>query len=202
MIDYDLRRDLSTGQKSAITRLAKKHAAELEDVKQYLNRPDDFVLRPVSKKNAEILKKSGFKFMPGKQTAIIPRRGYDSVSIKGATIEYTKSGKKDTVYLSGDPVSLFSKAQKLQQEIKRNQLLTFKIGENSIASTRYLNLKQMKEYLRHVVLPRMRKNGIGAAEFWPMVSIVEIQGGPSWMQEPEKKSGSKGTPVRTRGKSR
>lgn len=84
LIDYDLRRELTPGQKGNITRLAKQYSGAID-------RPKEFVRRTVSKKTGKLLKESGYQSFKskktGKQVAVIPHNGASKVQIKNERIK-------------------------------------------------------------------------------------------------------------------
>jgi hypothetical protein len=166
--DYDPE-NLTRGQKSHLTKLAKKHS-------HYITHPENFAVKKVGKENQKALKLSGFSVSPTGR-AIIPLKGADKVTVKKSKLIFHGKKKDEVVYLGGDLKSLVKKARDLSEGLERNQLITFKVGDNAVASVRYLNLADMQHYVNNVLLPRMsQKSGLEPDLFWPQISIVTIKG--------------------------
>lgn len=178
------KQNIKPADKTRITKLANQF-------KQVLKKPDDFAIRSVSKQNADVLKKSGYKVKNGK--AIIPladgrNNRYDSVKIGKGTLEYSRKGKKNKIYLSGDAKTLMKKAAQLQSKRGRNQTVTFSLRGFAVSSTDYDSYEAMMTYLQNVIMPKVvmsqkktaRKAGEkftkkqAEREFWSSVSIVTI----------------------------
>lgn len=175
---------LNRGDKSAITKLAN-------EFKQVLKKPGDFAIKKTDNRNLRVLKKSGYKVKNGR--AYIPladgkENRYDSVSIGKGTLTYTRKGKKNKVYLSGDAKTLMEKAAELQSKKGRNQVVTFSLRGFAVSSQDYPSFEAMVSYLQNVILPKIvmserktaRRNKesfskvIAEQEFWSSVSIVTI----------------------------
>lgn len=155
-IDFIPRKEkITSAQKSIISRVYKQTE---KDFKQALKRPDDFAVRKVSKENAEILKKSGYKVIKGR--AVIPladgrNSKFDKVTIGKGTLTFTRKGKKNKMYLSADPEKLMKKAYQLNSKKGRNQVVSFSLGGNSMSSQDFENIEEMERYLKNVLFPKI-----------------------------------------------
>jgi hypothetical protein len=113
LIDYDLRRALSPGQKSNITRLARKYSG-------IVDHPAEFVKRTVSKKTADLLKDSGYQTFKNKKTksyrTVIPSKDTVSVRIKNDRLirEFPTHRETSLLFLRHDFLS------RLEQEHERH----------------------------------------------------------------------------------
>lgn len=188
-IDFIPRREkITSAQKSIISREWAKYS---EDMKHALKKPEDFAFRKVSKEQAEILKRSGFKVVKG--VASIPLadgkdKKYDKVMIGKGTITFSRAGKKNKMYLSGDGERLMRKAVELNSKRGRNQVVSFSIKGFAVSSQDFISIEEMQYYLQTVILPKIvmsakikaRRDGAkfskkeATEEFWSSVSIVTI----------------------------
>lgn len=182
------RENITSAQKATITRVFNKTE---KDFRQALKKPDDFAIRKVSKENAEILKKSGYKVIKGR--AVIPLADgrdnkFDKVTIGKGTLTFVRKGKKNKMYLSADPMKLLKKAYQLNGKKGRNQVVSFSLGGNSMSSQDFENIEEMERYLKNVLFPKiiMEMGAASAREkrafdydkelskLWSSVSIVTI----------------------------
>ena len=186
-LNVDRRFEIDSNLKRKITRLWNKNfELDIKPLKQYVLHTDQFVTKKLSKKATAVYIKSGFSFLPNTGKVLIPKKGFDEVTIKSGEIIYKKGKKTEHVYLGGDYEKLLKKAQSLQKGLGRNQLLSFKVGENAASNTRYLSLADMNDYLKHVLYPRMGK--MTPAKF-AQISIVTVDGDmPAWMKPKKAKS--------------
>ncbi len=188
-LDFIPRREnITSAQKATITRVFNKTE---KDFRQALKKPDDFAIRKVSKENAEILKKSGYKVIKGR--AVIPLADgrdnkFDKVTIGKGTLTFVRKGKKNKMYLSADPMKLLKKAYQLNGKKGRNQVVSFSLGGNSMSSQDFENIEEMERYLKNVLFPKiiMEMGAASAREkrafdydkelskLWSSVSIVTI----------------------------
>jgi hypothetical protein len=136
LIDYDLRRPLSRGQKSRVTKLAKQYSGAIDH-------PDDYAKRNVSAHTADLLKESGYQVFKSKRTgkykAVIPSRGTTAVKIKNDRLirQFDTHRETSMLFLRHDIFEV------LQREAEKQELLygdepylsdkffTIKIGESS-----------------------------------------------------------------------
>lgn len=137
----------------------------------------------VSKKTAKQLKESGYKVTRlGK--AIIPKKEFEKVQIKDGALKFTgtnKSGQKITEKVTLVSAKDFhSKLLSISKKpLKRNQMLTIKIGDNSAFNARFQNYADLHKYLTMEFKPNPGKNGkkTTVAQLMRHISIVEIETG-------------------------
>ena len=184
-----MRREIDSNLKRKITRLWRsKFELEIKPLKQYIYHSDQFVTRKLNPKATETYIKSGFSVLPNSGKVLIPKKGFDSVSIRNSELVYKKGNKTEHVYLGGDYEQLLAKATHLSKGLKRNQLLSFKVGDNASSSTRYLSLADMHQYLTHVLIPRATHGKKEAKALFNQISIVTVENDmPSWMKRPSAK---------------
>lgn len=155
-IDFIPRKEkITSAQKATITRVYKQTE---KDFKQALKKPEDFAIRKVSKENADVLKKSGYKVIKGR--AVIPLadgrdKRFDKVTVGKGTLTFVRKGKKNKMYLSADPAKLMKKAYQLNSKKGRNQVVSFSLGGNSMSSQDFENIEEMERYLKNVLFPRI-----------------------------------------------
>lgn len=188
-IDFIPRKEkITSAQKSLISRTYTQVEKEF---KHALKKPEDFAIHKVSKANAEILEKSGYKLIKGR--AVIPLadgkdKKYVSATVAKGVITYKRPGKTNQVFLSGDSEALMKKAAFLQSQKGRNQVVSFSLRGFSVSSQDYPSFEAMVNYLQNVILPkivlnerkqtRRKKESFSKKrveqEFWSSVSIVTI----------------------------
>ncbi len=159
---WDLRRPLSIGQKSWITKQSNKYA-------QLIRRPEDFAIKRVGKSSREILKKSGYAIEGNK--AIIPAKGA-KVRVKGGALEFVRPHQTERVILKGGPDFLRQVEKLYSKKLKRNQAWALKIGDSPTINTLRPDLRELIAYARtlnfhspsgsnHVSLVLVTVNGPG-----------------------------------------
>lgn len=160
LIDFSIR-TLSPAQKGTITKLVKKYKA-------ILKHPKDFVIRPVSKKTNDVAKKSGY--LGNKKSIFLPKHDAEKVSINNNKITYQRKGKKEEVFLIGDIKAFYKKANFLQSKLKKNQLVTFKYGQNAASNYSFNSLEELRKYLTEVLEPRFKEKNM-----FSQISIVTLE---------------------------
>ncbi len=183
-----MRREIDSSLKRKISRLwNSKFQLEIKPLKHFIVNPNEFVVRKLNPKSTETFIKSGFAILPNSGKVIIPKKGADSVHIKNSEVIYTRGSITEHVYLGSDYENILKKANTLNKGLKRNQLLSFKIGDNAISTTRYLNLEDMHKYLTHVLMPRAQFGNDWKAKeaaFFSQISIVTVDGDmPKWAKK-------------------
>ncbi len=187
-------KDLTPQIKAQITRKYNQATAPGSFYKSVMARPKDYKIREVDAKTNAVLKKSGY-LTPTKNKVIIPLRDGDekfkTVRIYKDHITFSREGKKEKVFLVGDPEAMLRKAAELAEGKKRNQLVSFKIGGAGVSNFVHESIESAREYLENVVLPRFYASAIVKnkgkplskkqkaaidAQFWTSVSIVTIEG--------------------------
>lgn len=156
--DWDLRKPLSTGQKSWITKQSKTYS-------QLIARPQDFSVKRVSNANAKILRESGVKTQGNR--AIVPK-GYRrmikdpttgkariikdqaKVSIRNGKMTIKKAHQTETVYLKGGPDFLNQLEKLYKKKLKPNQAWALKIGNSPTMRTVRPDLKELIAYARDI----------------------------------------------------
>lgn len=161
----------------------------MQEYAHYIKRPEDFVVRKVSEKTASTMKKSGIK-ATATNRAVIPKKGFDAVHIKGDKLTYegrTKSGTKvtETVSLIGSPNFEAHIKHLSKKKLKRNQALTVKIGENSTLNRSFQNIAELSQYVNNIQF----KLGAGQTkgDILRQISIVEIHGAPQYAKKTQAK---------------
>lgn len=140
-IDYDLRRNLNNGQKSQITKLARQYS-------QLISNPKDFHVQAAPKGSREGLRTAGFTVNKGGK-AIIPKYGYERVTLRPGHVYLERDGKREDIYLAGSR-QFFDKLKNLNETKKklgRNQMLTVQIGDNNAFSSRFRSYWELYQYL-------------------------------------------------------
>ncbi len=167
LIDYPIV-NLNRGHKSHITKLFDKYNTDSE-LKRYFDRPGDFSVR--KNKNVDIFKKSGF--MGVKNKVVLPSKNVKILSVgsKSFRFEYRKNGMRETAFLADKPENLFAIAAKLKKRQGKNQLVSFKMGDNATSGFSFNSIDELMEYLKNVMAPRFKDP---QDNFWPHVSIVSV----------------------------
>lgn len=159
--------DLKKLSRHQIYRLKLK----FKEFKHYIEKPSEFAIKRPTKGSVKALKKTGFKVSP-KGRALIPLKGNTSVKLSGSKLIFTdeKRGRRETVFTAYDVKNFRSQVQKaIKQHQKTGGLFGFKIGDNAMASSMFVNVEDMNKYLVDVMLPKMN---ISAEQFLPQISIV------------------------------
>lgn len=141
LVDYDLRKPLSSGQKSRITKLR-------EEYEHFLKSPEQFHFTRVGKETARALADTGYKVLPGNR-ALIPLHEAQSASIKGGKITLNYGRMKEEITLAGHK-SFFPTLKELSgKKLKRNQMLTVAIGDNNaFQRARFGSYHELYKYIQ------------------------------------------------------
>jgi hypothetical protein len=150
-IDYDLRRNLNSGQKAAITRLARQYS-------QLINKPETFSVIPAPKGSKSALKTAGFTVNKAGK-AVIPLYQYDtrhgeeqrftSAKIKGSRIYLKGKYREEEIVLAGSR-EFFGELKHLSEQAKnlpRNQMLTVQIDDNKAFPSKFRSYHELYKYL-------------------------------------------------------
>lgn len=159
--------DLKKLSRHQIYRLKLKY----KEFKHYIDKPGEFSVKVPSKAAAKALKKTGFK-VSAKGKALIPLKGNTSVKLSGSKLIFTdaKRGRREVVFTSSDVKNFRAQVQRaIKQHQKSGGLFGFKIGDNAMASSMFVNVEDMNKYLVEVMMPRMN---LSAEQFLPQISIV------------------------------
>jgi len=129
LVEYDLRKQLSTNQKRKIRRLwnGEQSSTKWGDV---LNKKaDKFTKRHVSDKKLKILKSQGYPVSGN--TVFIPNDGYDSIHIKGNKIIKTEKGKKIIDFIIPNH-KILDELERLTNDktLPKDTFVTVRIGDN------------------------------------------------------------------------
>lgn len=170
LIDYKPGTDLTKGQKGWVTKKAKEYH-------ELLAHPERFSVRNVSKDTAKSMKKAGVKVSKTNR-AIIALKGFDSVKVKGASLEFNGTNKKtgakvkESVSLIGSS-NFESRIKALSKiKLKKNQTLSVKIGNSATINTGFQNVKDLIQYVNTIKFNL--KRGQSTADVLRQISIVEI----------------------------
>lgn len=167
LIDYDLRKKLSSGQKSHITKLANEY-------RHALAYPKAFHIAKVSAARAKELKDSGFKVTKTGR-AIIPLKGYEKASIKPGRIIFSHESYTDETVLGGAK-DFYKNAMKLRgKKLKRNQYLTVRIGDNAEFSRKFISWADLINYVNNVFQPK--DPGESKERILGFISVVTVHNG-------------------------
>lgn len=164
-IDYDLRRNFSTGQKSAITKLARQYS-------QLINNPEQFSVQKAPKGTKAGLRTAGFTVNKAGK-AIIPLYEYDSATLKHGSIELVGKGKSEKIVLAGSR-EFFQTLKNLndaKSKLGRNQMLTVQIGDNNAFSMRFRSYWELYQYLTKF---QPKDEGESREKLFARMSIVTI----------------------------
>lgn len=123
--DWNLR-SLSGGQKSYITKQARKFSAVLK-------RPDDYVSRRASKATLAKMKLADFPVQHGR--VLIHAPGRDRVSIARGKISYTRRRQRETVLLQSSPDFLRELEKLPMRRLPKGQYVGLKIGNSQMIAT-------------------------------------------------------------------
>ena len=159
-------KNLSPQQKGAITKKYREYA-------HYINKPQDFSVKKVSANNKKLLKEAGYK-TSNTNRALIPLKGNENVKLKKGELYFTKGERIERVYLSKNSDDLIRKIKSLEK--KKGILIGIKIGENTVANARFLNIKDASNYVQNILIPKKRIES--EQEFRPLISMVEINEKP------------------------
>lgn len=149
VIDYDLRRTLTPGQKAAITRAWRGTGRGVQSLPwgRIVSR-DDIVRRTVSPKKAKLLRQLGYA-VAGRRV-FIDTEGHPEVHIRGNKIIKSGRGKKEIVDFIVDKENLLATLKRLSgTKLPPNEFLTVKIGNNAAFRRRFVSYSQLLRYLSH-----------------------------------------------------
>lgn len=145
LIDYDLRKPLSPGQKSNITRLENKF-------KPILNSPDNYSSRVISTKRAENIGGESFKIKTSKG-----RKGKTRVYFLGKITEVSRDSitverkKEDILFTNkiydtqkGD---IYTRIKLTAKKLKPDEFLTITLGGSQF-NTKWVTPQQLDAYLQ------------------------------------------------------
>jgi hypothetical protein len=176
LVNYDLRRNLSSGQKSQITKLLGKLADTFGGEKardRFFTNPEDYQVSRVSPKTQSALVDSGFKVLPNGR-AVIPKKGADSVSVSSKGITY-KKGKVKTTTIPTSFQDFFPTLKKLSaKKLGRNQMLSVQIGDAHHFQRRFDSYASLYKYLQEEFEPK--DPNTDKDELIARISIVTIEG--------------------------
>lgn len=137
---WDLRKPLTSGQKSWITKQSKVHA-------QLIKRPGDFTIRRVGNATAKQLKASGYKVENNR--AIIHSK-QSNVRIKRGEIEIQRPHQTERVILKGGPDFLRQLQNLDKRKLAPNQAYGLKIGDSPTINTIRPSLRELIQYARNL----------------------------------------------------
>lgn len=138
--DWDLRKPLTTGQKSWITKQSKTYA-------QLIRRPGDFSIKRVSDATAKSLKSSGYKVSGNR--AVIPNKG-GKVKVTRGRVTIEKPHQTEQVILKGGPDFLRKLEGLYKRKLKPNQAWALKIGDSPTIHTLRPSLRELIAYARTI----------------------------------------------------
>jgi hypothetical protein len=165
-IDYDLRRNLNSGQKSQITKLARQYS-------QLIRNPKDFHVQAAPKGTREGLRTAGFTVNKGGKV-IVPKYEYERVTVRRGHVTLQKGGKREDIYLAGSK-QFFDKLKNLNEtkkKLARNQMLTVQIGDNNAFSSRFRSYWELYQYLTKF---QPKDEGESREKLFARMSIVTIE---------------------------
>lgn len=139
---WDLRRPLSPGQKSYLTKQQNKYS-------EIVRRPKEFTLRRVNKDNQRILKASGFKVTQDGR-AILPTKGTESIHVRRGKLVTEYSDKTEEILLRGQKNFLRQLEKMERKKLAPNQAYGLKIGNSPSAVFTRTTLKELIGYARHM----------------------------------------------------
>lgn len=180
LVKYDLRRELSSGQKSQITKILNRLSDTFggeKAAKFFLNNPKEFHVAKVGAKTQAVLADSGFKLLPNGK-AVIPKKGADSVKVKKGSVTYKRGNVTYEDKLVGAE-DFFPTLKKLsKKKLPRNQMLTVQVGDNlPFQRARFSSYADLYRYLQEWK-PNLA-NGDTKEKVMSFVSIVTINKSPT-----------------------
>lgn len=166
--------------------------------REYIKHPENFHVAKPQKATLETLKKSGYHTT--KKGALIPLNTvdgskFDSAKIVKGKIVYTgktKDGKKITEKVT--PVSAPDFHDALlaasKKKLKKNQMLTVKIGDNASFSSRFQNYADLFRYITQDFKPKGTVNGkkVTAKYLLRYISLVEVENATTKKPQPKRKN--------------
>lgn len=159
-----MRRNLSTGQKSRITKLAQEYG-------HALRHPELFHIAKVGKETAKSLKDSGYKVTPTNR-ALIPLHEYQSAKIKKGYIEFKSGNLTEKSYLAGAK-DFHKKLEGItKRRLKRNEMITAKIGDSAAFNTRFSRYSDLYKYLSSFY---PKDPGMTREKLYGLLSVVTVE---------------------------
>jgi hypothetical protein len=177
LIDYTTETKLSKGQRSWVTRQAREH-------EYIINNFDSFKAVKVKKENVKAFKDSGFVTTKTSKV-IIAKNGFDKVKVKNRDIYFegvhAVSGKtiKENVKVT-ESKNFVDKLKELSGvKLKRNQVVTVKIGNNGAFNIAYKSWEDLLAYIQNTFNPVHNKTPLSKRKkqhLIQMMSIVTVEG--------------------------
>ena len=169
LIDYDMRKTLSSSQKANITKKVAEYG-------HFLKHPELFYAPHVYKKRAKELKTSGYKVTPSGR-AIIPLKEFTSARLGKGSIVFKNGDLTEDVKLVGAK-NFHNELKKLAgMKLTRHQMITVKIGDNGSFKRSFTSYAELHNYLAHEFSPKdsSTKNRLKRVnELMPKMSIVTV----------------------------
>jgi len=160
--DWDLRKPLTRGQKSYVTKQANAF-------KELVRAPEKFTVRRVSKATSDLLKGSGYKSAGDR--VIVPNRG-GTVHIRGARVDYDLPDRRETVLITAgsdflDRLELLAAREDEEGEDDSGAYqYGIRIGDASSSALNFPSLNDLLAYL-----PRMKLHSANAVNHMVLVRI-------------------------------
>jgi hypothetical protein len=162
IVNYSLKKNLTTGQKSHITKLTAHHLETVTDkngntkqinkppLKSLIENPELFKTRKVNKKDAAKWKASGYKVINNHVVV----RGEVGAKIKvnksSITLERKHISEKTKIY--GNLNSFLKGAKKLfSKKLKKGEYVMFSIGRYGIFHRKFLNYDDLENYVNDLM---------------------------------------------------
>jgi hypothetical protein len=139
---YNLQKQLTPAQKSAVTRMFDKHA-------YLLNHPDEFSVKSLSKSKANILTVAAAKFKTGKKIkAFIPIEKGQAVTVKkNGQVVFRDRIKEETVFPGGwRTEDAINKA--FAKKLRKKEYITARIGGRQPFNRTFDSKAQLMNYLK------------------------------------------------------
>lgn len=174
-IDYDLRHNLTTGQKSAVTRLLKQHG-------EIIKNPDNFIKRRVAPGAIKKLKGDGYTTT--KKAVYLSKENFKEVHIKtekkkkgGREITITRrsGNKKQTTKVYTNSELLAALEREGNKDRPKNKFITVRIGDNGVFRRTFRNAGELMFYLREKFKPELKK-GVTKESLISQMSFVSYDG--------------------------
>lgn len=158
--EWDLRKPLSPGQKSWITKQSKKYA-------QVIRRPDEFSIRRVSKSTAKTLKETGFAVEGNR--AIIPTRK-QKVSVKGGRVVIRRPRETWVVVVPPGPnlMERIAAYKAKAKPLKPNQAYSIQLGPIAFGNRAWPSLDRLEDEMARYLERR-------DFEQWAAVVLVTVE---------------------------
>lgn len=211
-VNYSVSDTLSKSQRATLR-------AKMQEYAHYIKRPEDFVVRKVSKAAAEQMRDSGIK-ATATNRAVIPKKGFSDVRIETRTVTRPKVDKNGAPVI--DPKTKKQKREKVKdtslvmvgknprgakvtekvslvgsknfeahirhlskKKLKKNQVLSIKIGENATLNRTFQNMADLIQYAKNIDFKI--KRGGDRADVERLISVVQIDGAPNYAKKTQSK---------------